>query len=340
MSENSTTIINPAEELRKLSDEIKIALVGVEALKKEISLTIVGQHTLIDRLMIALLSNGHILLEGVPGLAKTLAIKTLADAIAGSFSRIQFTPDLLPADLTGTMVYQQKSEKFSVRKGPVFASFVLADEINRAPAKVQSALLEAMQERQITIGDETFQLPDPFLVLATQNPIEQEGTYPLPEAQVDRFMMKVNLGYPSKEEEKQIVRANISETGLHQAQKVLSTDEIMKLRSLVRRVYVDEKIEQYIIDIIFATRQVDSIGLNELSGLITFGASPRGSINLALAAKAYAFLQGRSFVVPDDVRAISVDVLQHRIGISYEAEAIGMSAKNIIEKIVSFIEVP
>ena len=340
MSENSTTIINPAEELRKLSEEIKIALVGVEALKKEISLTIVGQHTLIDRLMIALLSNGHILLEGVPGLAKTLAIKTLADTIAGSFSRIQFTPDLLPADLTGTMVYQQKSEKFSVRKGPVFASFVLADEINRAPAKVQSALLEAMQERQITIGDETFQLPDPFLVLATQNPIEQEGTYPLPEAQVDRFMMKVNLGYPSKEEEKQIVRANISETGLHQAQKVLSTDEIMKLRSLVRRVYVDEKIEQYIIDIIFATRQVDSIGLNELSGLITFGASPRGSINLALAAKAYAFLQGRSFVVPDDVRAISVDVLQHRIGISYEAEAIGMSAKNIIEKIVSFIEVP
>ena len=340
MSENSTTIINPAEELRKLSEEIKIALVGIEALKKEISLTIVGQHTLIDRLMIALLSNGHILLEGVPGLAKTLAIKTLADTIAGSFSRIQFTPDLLPADLTGTMVYQQKSEKFSVRKGPVFASFVLADEINRAPAKVQSALLEAMQERQITIGDETFQLPDPFLVLATQNPIEQEGTYPLPEAQVDRFMMKVNLGYPSKEEEKQIVRANISETGLHQAQKVLSTDEIMKLRSLVRRVYVDEKIEQYIIDIIFATRQVDSIGLNELSGLITFGASPRGSINLALAAKAFAFLQGRSFVVPDDVRAISVDVLQHRIGISYEAEAIGMSAKNIIEKIVSFIEVP
>lgn len=340
MSENSTSTINPAEELRKLSDEIKIALVGVDALKKEISLTIVGQHTLIDRLMIALLSNGHILLEGVPGLAKTLAIKTLADAIAGSFSRIQFTPDLLPADLTGTMVYQQKSEKFSVRKGPVFASFVLADEINRAPAKVQSALLEAMQERQITIGDETFQLPDPFLVLATQNPIEQEGTYPLPEAQVDRFMMKVNLGYPSKEEEKQIVRANISETGLHQAQKVLSTDEIMKLRSLVRRVYVDEKIEQYIIDIIFATRQVDSIGLNELSGLITFGSSPRGSINLALAAKAYAFLQGRSFVVPDDVRAISVDVLQHRIGISYEAEAIGMSAKNIIEKIVSFIEVP
>ena len=340
MSENSTTIINPAEELRKLSEEIKIALVGIEALKKEISLTIVGQHTLIDRLMIALLSNGHILLEGVPGLAKTLAIKTLADTIAGSFSRIQFTPDLLPADLTGTMVYQQKSEKFSVRKGPVFASFVLADEINRAPAKVQSALLEAMQERQITIGDETFQLPDPFLVLATQNPIEQEGTYPLPEAQVDRFMMKVNLGYPSKEEEKQIVRANISETGLHQAQKVLSTDEIMKLRSLVRRVYVDEKIEQYIIDIIFATRQVDSIGLNELSGLITFGASPRGSINLALASKAYAFLQGRSFVVPDDVRAISVDVLQHRIGISYEAEAIGMSAKNIIEKIVSFIEVP
>ena len=340
MSENSTTIINPAEELRKLSEEIKIALVGVEALKKEISLTIVGQHTLIDRLMVALLSNGHILLEGVPGLAKTLAIKTLADTIAGSFSRIQFTPDLLPADLTGTMVYQQKSEKFSVRKGPVFASFVLADEINRAPAKVQSALLEAMQERQITIGDETFQLPDPFLVLATQNPIQQEGTYPFPEAQVDRFMMKVNLGYPSKEEEKQIVRANISETGLHQAQKVLSTDEIMKLRSLVRRVYVDEKIEQYIIDIIFATRQVDSIGLNELNGLITFGASPRGSINLALAAKAYAFLQGRSFVVPDDVRAISVDVLQHRIGISYEAEAIGMSAKNIIEKIVSFIEVP
>lgn len=340
MLDDKAHSVNPAEYLRKLSDEIKLELVGLEALKKEISKTIVGQDKMIDRLLIALLSNGHILLEGVPGLAKTLAIKTLADAIHGSFNRIQFTPDLLPADLTGTMVYHQKTESFAVKKGPVFASFVLADEINRAPAKVQSALLEAMQERQITIGDETFKLPEPFLVLATQNPIEQEGTYPLPEAQVDRFMLKVSLGYPTKEEEKLIVRSNIRPEGMHKPARVMSTDDILRLRNLVRQVYVDEKIEQYIVDIIFATRTPETVGLNQFTDLIAYGSSPRGSINLALAAKSFAFMQGRAFVVPDDIRAVAVDVLQHRIGITYEAEAENLTAKDIIEKIVSYVEVP
>lgn len=340
MLDSTAHSVNPAEYLRKLSEEIKLELVGLEALKKEISKTIVGQDKMLDRLLIALLSNGHILLEGVPGLAKTLAIKTLADAIHGSFNRIQFTPDLLPADLTGTMVYHQKTESFAVKKGPVFASFVLADEINRAPAKVQSALLEAMQERQITIGDETFKLPEPFLVLATQNPIEQEGTYPLPEAQVDRFMLKVSLGYPTKEEEKLIVRSNIRPEGMHKPARVMTTDDILRLRNLVRQVYVDEKIEQYIVDIIFATREPASVGLNQFTNLIAYGSSPRGSINLALAAKSFAFMQGRAFVVPDDIRAVAVDVLQHRIGITYEAEAENLTAKDIIEKIVSYVEVP
>ena len=340
MLDNTAHSVNPAENLRKLSEEIKLELVGLQALKKEISKTIIGQDKMLERLLIALLSNGHILLEGVPGLAKTLAIKTLADAIHGSFNRIQFTPDLLPADLTGTMVYHQKTESFAVKRGPVFASFVLADEINRAPAKVQSALLEAMQERQITIGDETFKLPEPFLVLATQNPIEQEGTYPLPEAQVDRFMLKVSLGYPTKEEEKLIVRSNIRPEGMHKPARVMSTDDILRLRNLVRQVYVDEKIEQYIVDIIFSTREPATVGLNQFTDMISFGSSPRGSINLALTAKSYAFLQGRAFVVPDDIRAVAVDVLQHRIGITYEAEAENLTAKDIIEKIVSYVEVP
>jgi MoxR-like ATPase len=340
MFENPISAVNPAEALRKLSEEIKIELVGIETLKAEISKTIIGQHKMLDSLLIALLSNGHILLEGVPGLAKTLAIKTLADAIDGSFNRVQFTPDLLPADLTGTMVYHQKSESFAVKKGPVFASFVLADEINRAPAKVQSALLEAMQERQITIGEETFKLPDPFLVLATQNPIEQEGTYPLPEAQVDRFMLKVSLGYPTKEEERQIVRTNIRPEGLHKPKQILKTEDIIRLRELARRVYVDEKIEQYIVDIIFATRNPASVGLSNYANMLAFGSSPRGSINLALAAKSFAFLQGRAFVVPDDIRSVAVDVLQHRIGITYEAEAENLTSKDIIEKIVSQVEVP
>lgn len=340
MSENVTGSVNPAEHLRRLSEEIKLELLGLDVLKKEIGRTIVGQEKMIDRLLIALLSNGHILLEGVPGLAKTLAIKTLAQSINGSFNRIQFTPDLLPADLTGTVVYHQKTESFAVKKGPVFASFVLADEINRAPAKVQSALLEAMQERQITIGDETFKLPEPFLVLATQNPIEQEGTYPLPEAQVDRFMLKVSLGYPSKEEEKAIVRYNIQPEGMPKPNQIMSTTDILRLRDLVRKVYVDEKIEQYIVDIIFATREPASVGLPQFSGMIAYGSSPRGSINLALAAKAFAFMQGRAFVVPDDIRAVAVDVLQHRIGITYEAEAENLTSSNIIEKIVAHVDVP
>jgi MoxR-like ATPase len=295
---------------------------------------------MLDRLLIALLTEGHVLLEGVPGLAKTLTIKTLADAIDVSFSRIQFTPDLLPADVTGTLIYNQKSEKFSVKKGPVFANFVLADEINRAPAKVQSALLEAMQERQITIGDETFSLPSPFLVLATQNPIEQEGTYPLPEAQVDRFMLKINLGYPSKEEEKQIIRLNVQQGGIPTCKKVLSASDILKSRSLVRQVYLDEKVEQYIVDLVFATREPERYGLGFLQPLISYGCSPRASINLALGAKAYAFLQGRAFVIPDDVRSIAGDVMGHRIGLTYEAEAENMSANDVIAKIVNKVEVP
>jgi MoxR-like ATPase len=312
----------------------------IQQLKEEVSKVIIGQSYMIDRLLIALLADGHILLEGVPGLAKTLAIKSLSEAISLDFSRIQFTPDLLPADVTGTMIYNQKSEKFTVKKGPVFSNFVLADEINRAPAKVQSALLEAMQERQITIGENTYPLPQPFLVMATQNPIEQEGTYPLPEAQVDRFMLKIYLDYPSKEEEKRIIRNNIQSTGLPRCSKVVSSDDILRARQLVKEVYLDEKVEQYIVDLVFATRTPEAYGLSELTSFISFGCSPRASINLALAAKAYAFLQGRAFVVPEDVRVIAPDVMRHRIGLTYEAEAENENSSTVIQRIINRVEVP
>lgn len=300
---------------------------------------IVGQRHLIDSLLISLLSDGHILLEGVPGLAKTLAIKTLAQLIDADFSRIQFTPDLLPADVIGTMIYSQKDEGFHVKKGPVFANFVLADEINRAPAKVQSALLEAMQEHQVTIGDNTFNLPSPFLVMATQNPIEQEGTYQLPEAQVDRFMLKVIIDYPTIDEEKQIIRENIQKS-MPKVTPVTSAEEILKAREVVNQVYIDEKIEQYIADIVFASRYPDRYGLKELKELITFGGSPRASINLAKAARAYAFTKHRGYVVPEDVRAVAHDVMRHRIGLSYEAEAANVSSEEIVSKIINKVEVP
>lgn len=300
---------------------------------------IVGQKHLIDSLLISLLSNGHILLEGVPGLAKTLAIKTLSQLIDSDFSRIQFTPDLLPADVIGTLVYSQKNENFQVKKGPVFANFVLADEINRAPAKVQSALLEAMQERQVTIGSSTFDLPTPFLVMATQNPIEQEGTYPLPEAQVDRFMLKVVIDYPTLKEEKLIIRENLRGS-MPEVKPVVGVDEIIKAREVVQQVYIDEKIEQYIADIVFATRYPERYGLENLKSLITFGASPRASINLAKAARAYAFIRHRGYVVPEDIRAVAYDVLRHRIGLSYEAEADNVSSEEIISNIINKVEVP
>lgn len=300
---------------------------------------IVGQRHLIDSLLISLLSDGHILLEGVPGLAKTLAIKTLAQLIDADFSRIQFTPDLLPADVIGTMIYSQKDEGFHVKKGPVFANFVLADEINRAPAKVQSALLEAMQEHQVTIGDNTFNLPSPFLVMATQNPIEQEGTYQLPEAQVDRFMLKVIIDYPTIDEEKQIIRENIQKS-MPMVTPVTSAEEILKAREVVNQVYIDEKIEQYIADIVFASRYPDRYGLKELKELITFGGSPRASINLAKAARAYAFIKHRGYVVPEDVRAVAHDVMRHRIGLSYEAEAANVSSEEIVSRIINKVEVP
>lgn len=300
---------------------------------------IVGQKHLVESLLIGLLADGHILLEGLPGLAKTLAIKTLSELIDADFSRIQFTPDLLPADVVGTMVYSQKSEEFKVKRGPVFANFVLADEINRAPAKVQSALLEAMQERQVTIGKETFRMPQPFLVLATQNPIEQEGTYPLPEAQVDRFMLKVIIGYPELQEEKRIIRQNITGEKI-EVKPVLKPEEIIEARKVVRQVYIDEKIEQYIADIVFATRFPDKYGMKEMKEMISFGASPRASINLALAARAYAFIKRRGYVVPEDVRAVAHDVLRHRIGLSYEAEASNMSADEIVSQILNRVEVP
>ena len=301
--------------------------------------TIVGQKHLVESLLIGLLSDGHILLEGVPGLAKTLAINTLSKLIDGKFSRIQFTPDLLPADVVGTMIYSQKEEAFQVKKGPVFANFVLADEINRAPAKVQSALLESMQEHQVTIGDESFLLPKPFLVMATQNPVEQEGTYPLPEAQLDRFMLKVVISYPTLEEEKKIMRENLL-GGLPEVMPVSSADEIIKAREVVREVYIDEKIEQYIADIVFATRYPKQYGLEELESMITFGASPRASINLAKAARAYAFIKRRGYVIPEDVRAVAHDVLRHRIGLSYEAEASMVSSEDIVSKIINKVEVP
>ena len=311
----------------------------VNMITKGMDQTIVGQKHLVDSLLIALLADGHILLEGVPGLAKTLAIKTLATLVDAKYSRIQFTPDLLPADVVGTMVYSVKNEKFEVKKGPVFANFVLADEINRAPAKVQSALLEAMQERQVTIGDNTFKLDNPFLVMATQNPIEQEGTYPLPEAQVDRFLMKVTIGYPNKEEEKLIVRQNISGV-VTKVLALIKPEEIVEVRELVNKIYVDEKIERYIVDIVFATRFPADYGLNDLTSIISFGASPRASISLARAARAYAFLKNRGYVIPEDIRAVCHDVLRHRIGLSYEAEANNISADEVISEILDKIAVP
>jgi len=326
-------------DIRELNEKIEKQSYFVDALVMGMDKVIVGQKHLVESLLIGLLSDGHILLEGVPGLAKTLAIKTLSDLIKGDYSRIQFTPDLLPADLIGTMIYSQKKEEFSIRKGPVFANLILADEINRAPAKVQSALLEAMQERQVTIGDNTYKLPEPFLVMATQNPIEQEGTYPLPEAQVDRFMLKVVINYPKKEEEKLIIRQNLKKDKPH-VEAVLSPKEIMDARDIVRQVYIDEKIERYIIDIVFATRFPQDYGLSSLKEMISFGASPRASINLALAARAYAFIKRRGYVIPEDVRAVCYDVMRHRIGLSYEAEANNMTSDEIITEILNSVEVP
>ncbi len=328
-----------AIDIRELNLRIEQQSAFVTNLTHGMNQVIVGQKHLVDSLLIGLLSDGHILLEGVPGLAKTLAIKTLAQLIDADYSRIQFTPDLLPADVIGTMIYSQKDENFQVKKGPVFANFVLADEINRAPAKVQSALLEAMQEQQVTIGSDTFHLPKPFLVMATQNPIEQEGTYPLPEAQVDRFMLKVVIDYPTLEEEKLIIRENIM-GGLPEVRPVTTSQEILNARDVVRQVYIDEKIEQYIADIVFATRYPDRYGLKELKDLITFGGSPRASINLAKASRAYAFIKRRGYVVPEDVRAVAHDVLRHRIGLSYEAEATNLTSEEIVSKIINKIEVP
>ena len=325
--------------IRELNDLIASKSGFVNLITQGMNQTIVGQKHLVDSLLIALLANGHVLLEGVPGLAKTLAINTLSKLIDAKFSRIQFTPDLLPADVIGTMVYSVKNEKFEVKKGPIFANFILADEINRAPAKVQSALLEAMQERQVTIGDATFKLDNPFLVLATQNPIEQEGTYPLPEAQVDRFLMKVIIGYPSKEEEKQIVRQNIASVKAN-VQALIKPEEILEIRKIVEKIYIDEKIEKYIVDIVFATRFPSDCGLNDLQSIISFGASPRASISMAIAANAYAFLRGRGYVIPEDVRAICHDVLRHRIGLSYEAEANNISADEVVSEILDKIAVP
>ncbi|MBQ0154210.1 MAG: MoxR family ATPase [Bacteroidales bacterium] len=326
-------------DIRELQERIERESSFVDALTLGMNQVIVGQKHLVESLLIGLLSDGHILLEGVPGLAKTLAIKTLSDLIKGKFSRIQFTPDLLPADVIGTQIYSQKKEEFSVKRGPIFANLVLADEINRAPAKVQSALLEAMQERQVTIGEETFKLDDPFLVLATQNPIEQEGTYPLPEAQTDRFMLKVVIAYPKKEEEQQIIRQNISGEK-KQVLPILATSDICRAREIVRQVYIDEKIEKYIVDIVFATRDLKAYGLDKLQPMIAFGGSPRASINLALAARAYAFIHRRGYVVPEDVRAVCYDVLRHRIGLTYEAEANNITAEDIITEVLNAVQVP
>ena len=326
-------------DIRELNERIERQSAFVTNLTTGMDQVIVGQKHLVESLLIGLLSDGHVLLEGVPGLAKTLAIKTLASLIDAQYSRIQFTPDLLPADVIGTMVYSQKDETFQVKKGPVFANFVLADEINRAPAKVQSALLEAMQERQVTIGNETFGLPKPFLVLATQNPIEQEGTYPLPEAQVDRFMLKVVIDYPKLEEEKLIIRQNINGDKF-EVKPILKADEIIEARKVVRQVYLDEKIEKYIVDIVFATRYSEKYDLKELKDMIGFGGSPRASINLALAARSYAFIKRRGYVIPEDVRAVAHDVLRHRIGLTYEAEASNMTSDEIVSKILNKVEVP
>ena len=326
-------------DIRELQERIERESSFVDALTMGMNQVIVGQKHLVESLLIGLLSDGHILLEGVPGLAKTLAVKTLSDLIKANFSRIQFTPDLLPADVIGTQIYSQKDETFKIKRGPIFANFVLADEINRAPAKVQSALLEAMQERQITIGDKTFALDDPFLVLATQNPIEQEGTYPLPEAQTDRFMLKVVIGYPNKDEEQQIIRQQI-QAEQKQVLPILSTEDIKKARKIVQEVYIDEKIEKYIVDIVFATRQPEQYGLENLKPMIQFGGSPRASINLALAARAYAFIHRRGYVIPEDIRAVCYDVLRHRIGLTYEAEANNVTTEDVITEILNAVQVP
>lgn len=328
------------EEIRQLNEKIEHAAGFIEKIRHATSTVIVGQQELCDRLMIGLLANGHILLEGVPGLAKTLSIKTLAQAIHASFSRIQFTPDLLPADVTGTLIYNQQRNEFIVRKGPIFANLILADEINRAPAKVQSALLEAMQERQVTIGENTYTLGNPFLVLATQNPLEQEGTYQLPEAQLDRFMLKVIVGYPNRNEEQEIIRRQTNATTLGAIQQVASLQEISDARKLTLQIYADEKIERYITDIVFATRFPNEYGLSRLQPLIRYGASPRASINLAMAAKALAFLQKRGFVIPDDIKFIAKDVLRHRIGLTYEAEAESVNTENIVDEILRAVKVP
>ena len=328
------------EDIRILNEKIQHAAVFTDTLKNELAKIIIGQFDMIDRLMIALLSNGHILLEGVPGLAKTLTIKSLAQAVHAKFSRIQFTPDLLPADVTGTMIYNQQRGEFIVRKGPIFANFILADEINRAPAKVQSALLEAMQEKQVTIGDQTYRLEEPFLVLATQNPLEQEGTYPLPEAQVDRFMMKVIVNYPDKTEEQLIIRNQVQGHEIPAITPVVSLREINEGKALTRQVYMDEKIEKYIVDIVFATRFPEQYSLGRLKNLINYGSSPRASINLALAAKAHAFMHKRGFVIPDDVKTISKDVLRHRIGLTYEAKAENVTGETIISEILRTVNVP
>ena len=334
------TMITNAEDIKLLNERIQQAAGFVERIESEISRVIVGQHYMVSRLLVGLLSNGHVLLEGVPGLAKTLSIKSLSQTIHAHFSRIQFTPDLLPADVIGTMIYNQQSGQFVVRKGPIFANFVLADEINRAPAKVQSALLEAMQEKQVTIGDTTFKLDEPFLVLATQNPIDQEGTYPLPEAQVDRFMLKVLIDYPSRSEEQLIIRQNMLGATSTLINQVASIQEIQQARSLVRGIYMDEKIEGYILDIVFATRQPEKFKLEKLKPLISYGGSPRASINLALAAKAFAFTKKRGYVIPDDVKSIAKDVMRHRIGLTYEAEAENVTSEHVVDEILRTVQVP
>lgn len=331
--------MNGTTDLRELNERIAEKSRFLDLLNLEMEKVIIGQHYMVDRLLIALLSDGHILLEGVPGLAKTLAVKSLASCIRADFSRIQFTPDLLPADVLGTVIYNQKSESFSTRKGPIFANFILADEINRAPAKVQAALLEAMQERQVTIGDTTYKLPSPFLVLATMNPIEQEGTYPLPEAQVDRFMLKVVLDYPTPQEEQKIIRLNLA-SEFPKVNQVLTPEDILEARRVVKEVYMDEKIEKYIVDIVFSTRRPEEYKLNQFSGLLSFGASPRAGISMAMAAKAHAFIKRRGYVVPDDVRAVCADVMRHRIGLTYEAEAENITTADVVREILNKVEVP
>ena len=335
-TENSTQ----APDIQKLNEAIAKASEVTDMIRIEMGQTIIGQTQMVDKLLIGLLANGHVLLEGVPGLAKTLAINSLSKTIDAKFSRIQFTPDLLPADVVGTMIYNPREESFKVKKGPIFANFVLADEINRAPAKVQSALLEAMQERQVTIGNKTFEVPNPFLVLATQNPIDQEGTYPLPEAQIDRFLLKVVIGYPNKEEEQQILRANLSVDGLPNPKSVVTTKQIIEARKLVRSIYLDEKVEKYIIDLVFATRSPENVGLGHLTELISFGASPRASIGLGIAAKAHAFMDHRGYVTPEDVRAVAMDVMRHRVGLTFEAEAENITQEQIVTEIMDSVIVP